>query len=193
MYLPLLNAHIDNHAFIRIVIGVENQRLQRGLRVALGGRDVLDNPLHDLVNVEALLGRDSGRVLGGNADDVLHLVGHPLRVGAGQINFIDDRHQFQTCVYGQVRVGQGLGLNALGGVHHQHGPFTGRQGAGNLVVEVHMAGGIDEVEYIVLPILGTIHQSHSVGLNGNAPLPLQVHVVQELILHVPKGHCLGLL
>ena len=45
----------------------------------------------------------------------------------------------RSCSIAKIGVGQRLGLDALGGVHHQNGPFAGRQGTGDLVVEVHMA------------------------------------------------------
>ena len=56
-----------------------------------------------------------------------------------------------------------------------------------------MAGGIDEVEYIILSVTGGIDQSDGMGLDGDASFPLQIHVVQELVLHLPQRHGLGLL
>ena len=91
-------------------------------------------------------------------------------------------------VQGQVGVGQGLGLHALGGVHHQHGALTGGQGAGDLVVEVHMARGVDEVQGIGLAVFRLIIEVDGPGFDGDAPLALQVHIVQELVLHLPLGH-----
>ena len=88
---------------------------------------------------------------------------------------------------GQVGVGQGLGLHALGGVHHQHRTLTGGQGSGHLIVEVHVARGVDEVQGIGLPVGGLVVQPHRPGLDGDAPFPLQVHVVQQLGLHLPLG------
>ena len=54
-----------------------------------------------------------------------------------------------------------------------------------------MSRGVDEVENIVLPVLGGVHQGDGVGLDGDAPLPLQVHVVQQLVFHLPQGDGLG--
>ena len=88
---------------------------------------------------------------------------------------------------GQVGVGQGLGLHALGGVHHQHRALTGGQGPGHLIVEVHVARGVDEIQGVGLPVGGLVVQPHRPGLDGDAPLPLQVHVVQQLGLHFPLG------
>ena len=54
-----------------------------------------------------------------------------------------------------------------------------------------MAGGIDEVEDVVLAVLGVVAQVYCPGLDGDAPLPLDVHVVQQLFLHIPAGDRLG--
>ena len=89
---------------------------------------------------------------------------------------------------GQIGVGQGLGLHPLGGIHHQDGPLAGGQGAGDLIVKVHVARGVNEVQGIGLAVQGIILDGHRPGLDGDAPLPLQVHAVQQLILHLPLGH-----
>ena len=91
-------------------------------------------------------------------------------------------------VQGQVGIGQGLGLYALGGIHHQHRTLTGGQGAGDLIIEVHMARGVDEVQGIGLAVFRFIIKVDGSGFDGDAPLALQVHVVQELVLHLPLGH-----
>ena len=91
-------------------------------------------------------------------------------------------------VQGEVGIGQGLGLHALGGVHHKHRPLAGGQRAAHLVVEVHVARGVDEVEAVGFPILGLVIHAHGPGLDGDAPLPLQIHVVQQLRCHLPLLH-----
>ena len=51
-----------------------------------------------------------------------------------------------------------------------------------------MAGGVDQVQVILLAILSGVEHLDRTGLDGDAPLPLDVHIVQELFLHVPLGH-----
>ena len=46
---------------------------------------------------------------------------------------------------GEIGVGQRLGLDALRGIHDEHGALAGGQRPGDLVVEVHMARRVDEV------------------------------------------------
>ena len=91
-------------------------------------------------------------------------------------------------IQSQIGVGQRLGLHALGGVHHQHRALAGGQGAGHLVVEVHMARSVNEVQGVNLAVLGLVKQMDGPGLDGDAPLALQVHVVQQLVFHLPLRH-----
>ena len=96
-------------------------------------------------------------------------------------------------LHGQEGVGQSLGLDALGRVHDEHRALAGRQRAGDLIVEVHVTRGVDEVELVGAAVGGLVGQPHRTGLDGDAALTLQVHVVQQLALHVPIGHGVALL
>ena len=46
-----------------------------------------------------------------------------------------------------------------------------------------MARGVDQVEGIVLPVGGAVGQTHGAGLDRDAALALEIHVVKDLILH----------
>ena len=96
-------------------------------------------------------------------------------------------------IHGQIGVGQRLGLHALGGVHHQQRTLAGGQRAGHLVIEVHMARCVDEVQGVGLAVLSLIEDLHGTGLDGDAPLPLQIHVVQQLVLHLTLRYGVALL
>ena len=91
-------------------------------------------------------------------------------------------------LHGQIGVGQGLGLHPLSGVHHQHSALAGGQGPGDLIVEVHMARGIDQVQSINFAVLSLVKKMDGTGLDGDAPLPFQVHIVQDLVFHLPLRH-----
>ena len=90
-------------------------------------------------------------------------------------------------VGGQVGVGQGLGLDALARVHDQERALAGRQAAGDLVREVHVPRRVDQVQDVVLAVLGLVVEAHRVLLDGDAALALQVHRVEELLGHLPLG------
>ena len=59
------------------------------------------------------------------AEDLLQLPGDALRLRRGQVDFVDDGQQDEVRACGQVRVRQGLGLDALGGVHDQQSALAG--------------------------------------------------------------------
>ena len=189
----LHQAHVDDDAPVAVVLAVENQSLQRRVHVAGGGGHVLHDVLQHGIDVDTHFGGDLRRVHGGQADDVLHLMLGFLRVCGGQVDLVEHGENFKVVLHGEIGVGQGLGLHALGGIHHQHRALAGRQGPGNLVVEVHMARGVDQVQLVDLPVLGLVVQPDGPGLDGDATLPLQVHVVQQLALHLPLGNRLTLL
>ena len=50
-----------------------------------------------------------------------------------------------------------------------------------------MAGGVDEVELVGPAISGGVLQADGLGLDGDAPLPLEIHPVEVLLPHLPFG------
>ena len=83
----------------------------------------------------------------------------------------------------QIGVGERLRFHALRRVHHQQRALAGLQAARNFVGEIDVAGRIDQVELIELPVLRAIIQAHGVGFDGDAALALQIHGVQHLRHH----------
>ena len=72
----------------------------------------------------------------------------------------------QSGLFRLVEVGYGLGLDALGGIHQEQCPLAGGQAAGDLVGEVHVTGGVDEVELVCVLSPGVGH-AHGPGLDGD--------------------------
>ncbi len=66
----------------------------------------------------------------------------------------------------------------------------GTAGGARLIAEVYVAGGVDEVQRVHLPVACPVPHARLVQLDGDAPLPLQVHAVQELRLY-PTDEQLG--
>ena len=54
-----------------------------------------------------------------------------------------------------------------------------------------MARSVDEVELVLLPVLGVVVDADGLGLDGDAPLALQVHAVEHLLAHVALGDGVG--
>ena len=54
-----------------------------------------------------------------------------------------------------------------------------------------MAGGVDQVENIVLAVAGVIFEPDRVGLDGDAALALDVHGIEHLVDHLALGQRAG--
>ena len=109
----VLEAHIDDHAAVGVIIAVEDQRLERGVRVALGCGEVVDDVLKHRVDVDAELGGDLRRVLGGDGKDILDLLLHTLGIGGRQVDLVDDGADLQIVLHRKIGVGERLRLDAL--------------------------------------------------------------------------------
>ena len=155
----LKDADVDDDALVAVVDGVEDQRFQRCVGVASGGWDIPRNAFQHLLDADAQLGRDARCLHAGQADDVLDLLRHGIRVGTGQVDLVQNRHDLQIVVQRQIAVRQRLRLNALAGVDDEDCALTGGQTAADLA---HRDGA---------------------GLDGDAALLLDVHVVQHLVGH----------
>ena len=64
----------------------------------------------------------------------------------------------EVVVDGQVAVGQRLRFDALRGVDDEHRPFARGEAARDFVGEVDVAGRVDQVEDVVLPVFGLVLQ-----------------------------------
>ena len=87
----------------------------------------------------------------------------------------------------KVNVGQGLRFNALGRIDDKECAFTGSKGSGNLVVEVDMARGVNEVQDVIIAVFGMVIKLDSLVLDGDAPLPFKGHIVKDLVFHFSLG------
>ena len=119
--------------------------------------------------------------LGRDAEHLLDLVGVAVGVGGRQVDLVEGGDDLEVVLEGQVAVGEGLGLDALGGVDEEHRALAGGQAAAHLVGEVDVAGRVDEVEDVALPV-----EADRLELDGDAPLPLDVHRV-EVLLRACRG------
>jgi hypothetical protein len=148
--------HQHHHADVVVEPGVDDQRLQGRVFVAPGRRHVFDDGFQHVLHAQAGLGRAMHGVVGGDADDVLDFLDDPLRIGGRQVDLVQHREYFHAQFDGGVTVGHGLGLDALGGVHHQQRAFAGGQGTGHLVGKVHVAGCVDQIELVFLAVPGLV-------------------------------------
>ena len=186
------DAEIGDDAAEGVEHGVEDEGLQRGIRVALGGGDALDDGLEHLLHALSRLtgGLDDVGLVA--AEQVDNLVLDLQRHCGGHIHLVEHRDNLQVIVDGLVEVGDGLGLHALGGVHQQQGALAGGDGTRHLVGEVHVARRVDEVQDVCLAVIVVLHLD-GVALDGDATLTLQIHIVEHLILELAVVYGFGIL
>ena len=180
---------VDDPA-VAVIDGVENQGLQGFSAVALRGGNLVNDLVQDFAHVQARLCRNSGNLVGVVAQKVTHQLGDMVGLCSRQVHLVQHGNHRQVVFDSEIEVTEGLCLDSLACVHHQDGTFTGRQGTAHLVGKVHVPRSVDHVQDVFLPI-PFINHAYGVGLDGNAALPFQVHVVQQLVRHFVLGNGLG--
>ena len=181
------DAHQHDDAEIGVVPAVDQQRLQRRVAIALGRRQPLDDRLQHGGDVQAGLGRDRDGVGGIEPDHVLDLLLDAVAVGGRQVDLVEDGEDLEIVVERLVDVGQRLRLHALAGVDHQHRALAGGKRARHLVGEIDVAGRVHQVELIGLAVLVRVVEAHGLRLDGDAALALDIHGIEDLLLHLPVG------
>ena len=130
------------------------------------------------------LARHAHGIVGGNGQIVFDFGLDLVGMRRGKVNLVDGRNNVQVGVHGERRVGNGLCLDALSGVHDEHRTLASGKRTRDLVGEVHVARRIDQVELIRLAVVGVIGHTDGIGLDRDAALALDVHRVKQLRLHV---------
>ncbi len=181
---PVHHPDVGDHAAVGVVHRVEDQRAGRRVQVAAGRRDLGHDRVQQLHHALAGLGRHPQHVARLAADDAGQLGRVLVRLGRGQVDLVQHRDQVQVGAQRQVQVGQRLGLDALGRVDQQDRALAGGQRAGDLVGEVDVAGGIDQVEHVLAAVLAAPGQPDGLALDRDAALALDVHPVQVLRAHL---------
>ena len=134
---------------------------------------------------------DEKRIGGIEADRAFdHLFG-ARNVGALQVDLVDDGNDFEAVIDGEIGVREGLRFDALRRVDHQQRAFAGGERARDFIGKIDVAGSVDQVELVSLAILRGIHHADGVGFDGDAALALEVHGVENLLLHFAHGERAG--
>ena len=94
----------------------------------------------------------------------------------------------RSVINGKVDVGERLGLDALGRVHHQDCALAGGQAPRDLVGEIDMAGRIDQVQLDTsCAVLRLVVHPNGLGLDRDAALALEIHRVEHLLGHLASA------
>ena len=145
----------------------------------IGRRDALDDRVEQVGHAFAGLGRHADDLVGRDAEDRLDLAGVPVGIGRREVDLVQRGDDLEIVLERQVAVGERLGLDALGGVDDEHDTLAGGEAAADLVAEVDVAGRVDQVEDVALPV-----DSDVLGLDRDAAFALQIHRVEVLRAHV---------
>ena len=86
-----------------------------------------------------------------------------------------------------IDIGECLRLHTLGRIHDKQRTLTSGERPADFIGEVHMARCVHQIQHIGFAILGGIGQANRLRLDGDAALPLQLHVIQDLFLHFARG------
>ncbi len=187
----LEDASQNDHAAIRVEPGIEDERLKAIFGQSLGRRYALHHSFKHVGHAESGLGADEDGVGGVEADRAFdHFLG-ARNVGALKIDLVDDWDDFKSVIDGQIRIRERLGFDTLRSVDDEQGSFTGREGTGNFVRKIDVAGSIDEVELVSFPVLRGVHHANGVSLDGDAALAFEVHRIKDLGLHFARGQRSG--
>ena len=185
------DADRGNDAAVLVEVRIQDECLERRVRIALGRRDQKDNGLQQIVDALAGLARDTHGIIGRNRQVILDLGLDLIGMGRGQVDLVDGRHNVQIGVHGERRIGDGLRLDTLGGIDDEHRALAGGQRTRDLIGKVHVARRIDEVELIRLAVVGVIGHADGVGLDRDAAFALDIHSVEQLRLHVALVYGMG--
>ena len=175
------NPEIHDDPAVLVVMTVEDKRasLFHLGRARVG--QVAADAIEQFIDALPCLGGYRDAVFGGQPEYRFDLHGDSVRIGRGQIDLVDDGNDLEITGDGEIGVGDGLRFNALCAVDDQHRAFACRQRPGHFVGEIHVSGSVDEVELVVLALVFVMHRDRRC-LDCDAPLPFQIHRVQQLLL-----------
>ena len=108
---------------------------------------------------------------------MVHFGGDFVDSGVVEVDFVDDRDNFQFVVHGRIGIGDGLGFDALEGIDQEQGSFAARQRAGDFVLEVDVAGGIDEVQLVEQAFVD-VPERYGFGFDGNSAFAFKIHRIE---------------
>ncbi len=137
------HAHEDHRAAVNVEPRIENQRLQRIFRAALGRGHARDNRFEHVLDAEAALRADQQRVFRGNREHGFDLFFCKIRLRGGQINFIDHGKNREVVPRGKKSIRDRLRFHALRRVDNEQRAFASRECARNFVRKIHVAGRIN--------------------------------------------------
>ena len=94
-------------------------------------------------------------------------------------------------IQGKIGIRQRLRLNPLRCIHDKNSSVAGRKGTTHLIIKVYVPRRINQIKDIFLSVLRLIDDADGLRLNRNPAFPFDIHIVQNLCLHLPFRQCPG--
>ena len=181
------DAHEHDDADVIVEPGIDDERLQRRLCIALGRRHLGDQRLEHVLDAEARLRAAAHGIRRVDADDVLDFRDGALGIGRGQIDLVEHGYDFDAEFDRRVAVRDRLRLDALARIDDEQRAFAGRQRAADLIGEIDVPGRIDQVQVVHLPVARPVVKCGCLCLDRDAALALEIHRVEHLRFHFAVG------
>jgi len=144
----LINLSVDDlgkgdDSLVRVIGGVKDEGAEGGCASSSGGRNAGNDSVKKFPYSDACFGANEENFVTSEAKSVLQFGSDSVGFGGGEIDLIDDWDYLEIVGESLVKVGEGLGLNALGSVDDENCSFAGVEGAANFVAKVDVTGGVD--------------------------------------------------
>ncbi len=180
------NPHVADDAAVAVEDAVEDEGAE-GVVALFRRGDAGDDRFQNVFDADACFGAARDGIFAGDGEEVFDLLADGFDIGVWEVDFVDDGDDYEVVFRSQVDIGNCLRFNALGCIHDEDRAFASGEAAGDFIRKVHMARGIQQIEAIVFAVLRVVFHGDGVGFDGDAPLPFEVHGIQELVLFFPFG------
>ena len=106
---------------------IKSESAQAGVGTSRRVGDAFHNGFQDVLDADAGFRAGKDGLLGRDGEDVLQLPLGIFDISIREVDLVDDGDELQALLLGEVDIGHGLGLDALGGVDNQKSAFAGSQ------------------------------------------------------------------
>ncbi len=157
---------------------------KRIFRIAFRRRHAMHDRFQHVFHADAAFGADQQRIARRNRQHIFDLLFHKVGLRRRQIDFVDHRKNREVARCGEKRIRDGLRFHALARVHHEQSAFASRERSRHFVGKIHVPRRIDQVQPVGVSVFRLVVQADAFRFDGNSALALQVHGVEDLLVHL---------
>ncbi len=143
----------------------------------------MHNRFEDIFHAETAFRADHQRIVRRNGEHAFDLLFHEVGLRGWQIDFVDHRKNGEIVTGGQKSIRYSLRFDTLAGVDHEQGAFASRKGARHFIGKIDVAGRVDQIQLVCVSVFGVVMEANAFGFDGDATLALQVHGIEDLLVH----------